>query len=117
MATDVAEKPNLQAPNAHGAKIFIGHGRSAEWRDLKDFIVEFHLTWNVLQRTALSGTVNWSAIISNRCRSSPAGPEENNLVVGVMPNVGASQPWNSGAAAPVTDDLLLVHSEIGHCRI
>src|SRR6266700_7137120 len=43
---------------------------------------------------------------------SYAGPEGNNLVVGVMPNVGASQPWNPGPLAPVTGDLFFVHSEI-----
>ncbi len=73
---------------------------------------ENHRVFEVL----LSGTGNWTAMISNRCLSSPAGPEGNNLVVGVMPNVGASQPWNSGPPTPVTDDLFLVHAEIGLVR-
>src|SRR6476661_5042285 len=41
-----------------------------------------------------------------------AGPEGNNLVVDVMPNVSASQPWNPGPLAPVTGNLFFVHSEI-----
>src|SRR3954451_24852143 len=45
-----------------------------------------------------------------------AGPEGNNLVVDVMPNVGASQPWNPGPLAPVTGDLFFVHSEIRSVR-
>src|SRR5262249_52227189 len=47
---------------------------------------------------------------------SYAGPEGNNLVVDVMPNVGASQPWNPRPLAPVAGDLLFVHSEIWFVR-
>ena len=45
-----------------------------------------------------------------------ACPEGNNLVADVMPNVGASQPGNPGPLAPVTGNLLFVHSEIGFVR-
>src|SRR3979490_3304598 len=45
-------------------------------------------------------------------RSIIVVPEGHNLVVGVMPDVGASQPWDPGPSAPITRDLLFVHSEI-----
>src|SRR3954454_24895409 len=53
-----------------------------------------------------------SAAPSGRDSAPCAGPEGYNLVVDVMPNVGASQPWNPGPLAPVTGDLFFVHSEI-----
>ncbi|MGC1896040.1 MAG: hypothetical protein WA763_20485, partial [Pseudolabrys sp.] len=52
----------------------------------------------------------------NRSTSLVACPEGNNLVVGVMPNVSASQPWNPGPLTPVTGNLYFVHSEIGFVR-
>jgi len=60
--------------------------------------------------------VAWSPRGNSRRRASSflagvaacAGPEGNNLVVDVMPNVGASQPWNAGPLAPVTGDLFFV---------
>src|SRR5262249_50049514 len=45
-----------------------------------------------------------------------AWPEGNNLVAGVMPNVGASQPCNPGLLTPVTGNFFFVHSEIGFVR-
>ena len=45
-----------------------------------------------------------------------ACPKGNNLVAGVMPNVGASQPWNPGPLTPVTGNFFFVHSEIGFVR-
>jgi hypothetical protein len=36
----VPESEGHKLAPAHGSKIFIGHGRSPAWRDLKDFIVE-----------------------------------------------------------------------------
>src|SRR4029077_17401919 len=52
------------------------------------------------------------------CCSKPiaACPEGNNLVVGVMPDVSASQPWNPGPLAPVAGNLFFVHSEIRFVR-
>jgi hypothetical protein len=52
----------------------------------------------------------------NRSTSLVACPKGNNLVVGVMPNVSASQPWNPGPLTPVTGNLFFVHSEIGFVR-
>src|SRR5215469_5865453 len=45
-----------------------------------------------------------------------AWPKGNNLVAGVVPNVGASQPWNPGPLTPVTGNFFFVHSEIGFVR-
>src|SRR6202035_3653651 len=45
-----------------------------------------------------------------------SGSEGDNLVVAVMPDVGAPQPWNPGPPAPVPSDLLLVHPEIRFVR-
>lgn len=37
--------------------VFIGHGRSPVWRDLKDFLFEtLHLQWDEFDREALAGT-------------------------------------------------------------
>src|SRR6516165_2966804 len=47
-----------------------------------------------------------------RVGPSCVGAERDNLVIRVMPDVGASQPRNPGSSAPVTGDLLFVHSEI-----
>ena len=44
--------------------------------------------------------------ISLRC------PERYDLVVDVVSDVGSPQPGNPGPLAPVTSDLLFVHSEI-----
>src|SRR5262249_47958518 len=56
--------------------------------------------------------------VPNVMRSTLLGscPKGNNLVVGIMPNVRASQPWNAGPLAPVTGNLFFVHSEIGFVR-
>src|SRR5215475_1036182 len=57
-----------------------------------------------------------AASVSSYAMSTRPGPEGHNLVVGVMPDVGASQPWNPRPPAPVTGDLLFVHSEIRFVR-
>src|SRR5687767_3464393 len=54
--------------------------------------------------------------VASRGGVSYVGPKGHDLVVGVMPDVGASQPWNPGPPAPVTGDLLFVHSEIRFVR-
>jgi predicted nucleotide-binding protein len=39
-----------------GTKVFIGHGRSTVWRDLKDFIQDrLHLTWDEFNRLPAAG--------------------------------------------------------------
>ena len=43
-------------PPLRGNRIFIGHGRSQLWRDLKDFITErLHLPWDEFNREAVAG--------------------------------------------------------------
>ncbi len=42
-----------------GSKVFIGHGRSAAWRDLKDFIHDrLHLPWDEFNRVPVAGVTN-----------------------------------------------------------
>ena len=50
---------------------------------------------------------HWASTLDNLVR-----PERHDLVVGVMPDVGASQPRNPRPRAPVPGDLLFVHPEI-----
>jgi hypothetical protein len=42
-----------------GTNVFIGHGRSKEWKDLKDFINErIRLPWDEFNRVAVAGIPN-----------------------------------------------------------
>ena len=42
-----------------GTNIFIGHGRSSQWREVKDFIEErLHLPWDEFNRTPVAGVTN-----------------------------------------------------------
>jgi len=42
-----------------GTNIFIGHGRSKDWRDLKDFLSErLNLPWDEFNRVAVAGLSN-----------------------------------------------------------
>ena len=42
-----------------GTNVFIGHGRSKEWRILKDFISDrLHLPWDEFNRVPVAGTTN-----------------------------------------------------------
>lgn len=42
-----------------GTNIFIGHGRSKTWRDLKDFIQDrLHLPWDEFNRVPIAGNTN-----------------------------------------------------------
>ncbi len=42
-----------------GIKVFIGHGRSIPWRDLKDFIQDrLHLPWDEFNRVPVAGFAN-----------------------------------------------------------
>lgn len=42
-----------------GTNIFIGHGRSSVWRDLKDFIKDrLHLPWDEFNRVPIAGVTN-----------------------------------------------------------
>lgn len=42
-----------------GTKVFIGHGRSLVWKDLKDFIEDrLHLPWDEFNRVPIAGVTN-----------------------------------------------------------
>lgn len=42
-----------------GTNVFIGHGRSTAWRDLKDFIQDrLHLPWDEFNRVPIAGVAN-----------------------------------------------------------
>jgi hypothetical protein len=47
---------------------------------------------------------------------SQLGTEWYDFVISVMPDVGASQPRNSGPSAPVLRNILLVHSKVRFIR-
>ena len=45
--------------NSIGTNIFIGHGRSQDWRELKDFINDrLKLPWDEFNRVPVAGTTN-----------------------------------------------------------
>lgn len=42
-----------------GTKVFIGHGHSAVWKDLKDFVQDrLHLPWDEFNRVPVAGVMN-----------------------------------------------------------
>lgn len=48
-----------QARSGAGANVFIGHGRAAAWRDLKDFVQErLKLPWDEFNRIPVAGVTN-----------------------------------------------------------
>ena len=48
--------PNSAGSEARGRKIFLGHGRSQEWRKLKDLLVEqLHLEYEEFNRESAAG--------------------------------------------------------------
>jgi hypothetical protein len=52
------QEPRLIISNPNG-KIFIGHGRSRVWRDLKDFLQDrLHLEWDEFNREPVAGRTN-----------------------------------------------------------
>jgi predicted nucleotide-binding protein len=51
-----ASAPAARAARQQGAKVFIGHGRSKAWRDLKDFLQDrLHLQWEEFNRISAAG--------------------------------------------------------------
>ena len=47
-----------------GAKVFIGHGRSLLWKDLKDFIQDrLHLPWDEFNRVPVAGITNADRLV------------------------------------------------------
>jgi predicted nucleotide-binding protein len=47
-----------------GGNVFIGHGRSVVWRDLKDFVAErLHLPWDEFNRVPVAGTPNVERLV------------------------------------------------------
>ena len=59
-ASHIERKSRQQRAKARvGTNIFIGHGRSREWRDLKDFINErLRLPWDEFNRVPVAGVTN-----------------------------------------------------------
>ena len=52
------EKHRVQAERV-GTNVFIGHGRSSVWKDLKDFIQDrMHLPWDEFNRVPVAGFTN-----------------------------------------------------------
>ncbi len=52
------EKHNMQSERI-GTNVFIGHGRSSVWKDLKDFIQDrMHLQWDEFNRVPVAGITN-----------------------------------------------------------
>ena len=50
------EAATLSLAPLHGQRVFIGHGRSPIWRELKDFLVErLSLSWDEFNREAVAG--------------------------------------------------------------
>jgi predicted nucleotide-binding protein len=46
-------------PTGGSMRVFIGHGRSAAWRDLKDFLQDrLHLPWDEFNRVPVAGITN-----------------------------------------------------------
>ncbi|MGK5681822.1 TIR domain-containing protein [Actinoplanes sp. URMC 104] len=55
----LAERPAAAAGRQLGTHVFIGHGHSPLWRDLKDFVVErLHLPYDEFNRVPIAGTTN-----------------------------------------------------------
>jgi predicted nucleotide-binding protein len=55
-ASHIGRKKKEQRSKATGNRIFIGHGRSGAWRELKDFIADrLHLEWDEFNRTPTPG--------------------------------------------------------------
>lgn len=49
----------LEREDRIGTKVFIGHGRSSLWKDLKDFIQDrLHLPWDEFNRVPVAGVPN-----------------------------------------------------------
>ena len=52
------EKQNIQSEQV-GTNVFIGHGQSSLWRELKDFIQDrMHLSWDEFNRVPVAGLTN-----------------------------------------------------------
>lgn len=53
-----ANRVQTPAP-ADGGRVFIGHGRSSDWRELKDFVSDrLHLEWDEFNRVPVAGVTN-----------------------------------------------------------
>jgi len=71
-----------------GTNVFIGHGRSKEWKDLKDFIDDrMHLPWDEFNRVAVAGipnTVRLSTMLDAAAIAFLVLTAEDELVDGKM---------------------------------
>lgn len=70
-SSHVDRKRTVFSPGTHGNKIFIGHGGSAVWRQLKDLLQDrLHLEWEEFNRVSPAGiphTVRLSQMLDNAC--------------------------------------------------
>src|SRR6516165_1971873 len=55
-------------------------------------------------------------VTHRQLRRFDGAPEGHDLVVNVVPDVCATQPWNAGPQAPVAGDFLFVHSKVRFVR-
>jgi hypothetical protein len=61
---DRASKRGWSTRSRQGGNIFIGHGRSGLWRELKDFVHErLHLPWGEFNRVPVASTTNVERLI------------------------------------------------------
>ena len=59
MRTVATDRVVRVATDRPGTNVFIGHGRSQAWRELKDFVRDrLHLPWDEFNRVPVSGVTN-----------------------------------------------------------
>lgn len=55
----LAQRPEAFGDRQRGTRVFLGHGRSPQWRDLKDFVSErLGLPYDEFNRVPVAGTTN-----------------------------------------------------------
>lgn len=55
----LSQRPETSGDRQRGTRVFIGHGRSPQWRELKDFISErLGLPYDEFNRVSVAGTTN-----------------------------------------------------------
>ncbi|MGH3839348.1 MAG: TIR domain-containing protein [Pseudonocardiaceae bacterium] len=55
----LSQRPEASGDRQRGTRVFIGHGRSPQWRELKDFISErLGLPYDEFNRVPVAGTTN-----------------------------------------------------------
>jgi len=55
----LSQRPETSGDRQRGTRVFIGHGRSSQWRELKDFVSErLGLPYDEFNRVPVAGTTN-----------------------------------------------------------